>query len=531
MSPQSNIPHKISDVHYRLQNELPYYARHALIIKDKVGKLIPLVFNKAQNHIHEKIEEQKRLIGKVRAIILKGRQQGSSTYVSSRYQHKTSRLSGKSCFILSHESDTTKKLYAMVERFQDYTPEPVKTAAEVQNRRQLKFANGSDYSVGTAGNVNVGRGGTIQFFHGSEVAYWEKTNEIETGIMESIPDMEDTEIILESTANGLGGLFYDKCMNALEGKGDYILIFVPWYWQLEYRRAVPKGFQLTENEIKLKEYFQLDNEQLYWRRKKIESFRSEWKFKQEYPMNVKEAFVTSGASLIKSEKVMAARKLNLTDGNAPVIMGVDPARSGDRTVISFRRGREFMFYRKYDEMKDTRLAGIIANDIERYKVKKCFIDITKGYGALDILEELGFGDIAQGVHFNEEPLDKDLFMNKRAEILIAVRDWIEGEGVSIPDDEALQADLLCVPDYKITSRSLMYIVPKKEIKLKFGQSPDIYDSFALTFAYPVKYDILLRRTFTKKLEGGRSRGPLTTLNRHRGFKSDSTASTNLLGRL
>lgn len=521
------IPPKISDIHNRLQNELPYYSRHALIIKDKQGNLIPFVFNKAQEYIHQKLEEQLRLTGKVRALILKGRQQGCSTYVAARYQHKTSRIKGKSCFILSHESDTTKKLYAMVERFQNHTPPPLKTPAEIQNRRQLIFANGSDYSVGTAGNVNVGRGGTIQYFHGSEIACWEKTDEIETGIMQSIPDMEGTESILESTAKGVGNMFYVKCMDSLQGIGDYILIFVPWYWQLEYRKDIPREFQLTDKEVKLKEHFQLDNEQIYWRRKKMEGLRTEWKFKQEYPMTVQEAFVTSGDALIKSEMIMQARKLNLVDTHAPVIMGVDPARKNDRTIISFRRGREFMFYKRFDEMKDPRLAGIIANDIERYKVVKCFIDITKGYGALDILEDLGYKDIVQGVHFNEEALNSDVFLNKRAEILVAVRDWLHGGGVSIPDDEELQVDLLSTPDYRTTTKNLIFIIPKVEIKKKFGRSPDIYDSFALTFAYPVKRDILKSRTFVKKVTG--SRGPLTTLNRHRGFKADVATGVNIWG--
>ncbi len=234
-------------IHTRLQTELPFFSRHALIIKDKGGDIIPFIFNKAQEHIHKELEHQKRTTGKVRAIILKGRQQGCSTYVAARFYHLATRQTGKSVFILSHDSVTTQKLYSIVEKYHECCPAPLKPKTDTQNRRQLKFNDiNSEYTVGTAGNEQIGRGATLQYFHGSEVAFWEKTDGIETGIMQAIADMDNTEIILESTANGMGNMFYRKCMDALQGRGDYILIFVPWFWQDEYRRTPLEDFQPTQ---------------------------------------------------------------------------------------------------------------------------------------------------------------------------------------------------------------------------------------------------------------------------------------------
>ncbi len=487
--------------------------------------MVPFIFNTVQRYLHSKLEEQLHAIGRVRAIILKGRQEGCSIYVSGRYYHKATRKKGKSVFILSHEASTTVKLFDMVERFQDNIPEPLRPAISARNQKQLIFAEiNSDYTVGTAGNENVGRGGTIQYFHGSEVGFWEKTDGIQTGIMQSIADMDGTEIILESTANGKGNMFYDKCMAALEGRGDYILIFIPWYWQDEYSRSIPENFELEEEETNLKAQFGLSDEQMYWRRKKMEELGSDWKFHQEYPMTVDDAFVTSGKSLVDGKKILAARKSSLRDPSAPLILGVDPGRTGDRTVIVRRRGREMVSYDCHDPKKSgminqMELAGRLANIIDRENVAKCFIDVAHGYGVIDRLKELGYGAIVQGVHFNERPLDPDTYLNKRAEILITVRDWLcDDEGaVSIPDDEALHADIACVPDYKETSRGLMFIIPKEQIKKEYGKSPDIYDGLALTFAYPVRRDILTRKQIIQKGSRGRiSKGPLKTLNRLRG---------------
>lgn len=471
----------------RLKNDDIFYARKVLKIKNKRGQMVPFTFNKAQMFVHSRLEQQRQDVGWVRALILKGRQQGCSTYVGGRFFKKTSNNRGQSTFILSHESQTTQKLFQMVERFYEYLPDLVRPALKTSNRKQLIFAGlESEYTVGTAGNEDVGRGGTLQNLHGSEVAFWQQTQGLRTGILQSVAELPDTEIILESTANGMGNMFYEMCSDALAQKGDYQLVFVPWYWQDEYRRPVPSDFQLTDAEADLKAVYRLDDEQIFWRRMKIvNDLKSEWEFKREYPCNPQEAFTTSGDNLIPSEVIMKARKARVSDPDAPLVLGVDPAREGDRTVISFRRGRDWFKYLKYDKMNEMLLAGIIASHIKNNDVAKVFIDVGMGYGTLDRLRELGYHRIVTGVHFGHGAIEKDVYLNKRAEMAIALRDWLIEGGVSIPDDDEVHKDIGVIPDYERTSRGLIKLPPKEKIKEDYGLSPDIFDSIILTFAYPV----------------------------------------------
>ena len=497
----------VNRTHELLQTNMPFFSKHALTIKNKeTGKLEPFVFNDAQEFLHNKIEKQLKHKSMVRIIILKGRQQGMSTYVAARFYHKCTRNKGKAVFILSHEFQTTGKLFSMVDRFQQNIPEALKPHTSTYNNRQIKFdLLDSEYTTGTAGNEDVGRGGTLQYFHGSECAFWENTDGIETGILQSVADVPDTEIILESTANGMGNMFHRKCMAAMRGEGDYELVFIPWYWQKEYRRPAPENFTLAKDELMLKEQFNLDNDQIYWRRIKIEEFGSLWKFRQEYPMTVQDAFVTSGTSLVKPDSVIKARKTVISDASAPLILGVDMGREHDRVVIMPRRGREVLPYIVYDPKKEgmirqTTIAGRIVNLIETRKVAKAFIDIAKGYGVIDSLVELGYGNIVKGVYFSEGAADGDKYLNKRAEMHIAARDWLETEMVSIPDSDELEVDILSIPDYTETTRGLIQIPPKKEIKKILGRSPDLWDAFILTFAYTVSRSILESQGKIKKIE-------------------------------
>lgn len=516
------LPENLKRIHDALQTNLPFFSETALKIKTKAGTLEAFRFNKAQLYLHAQIEDQKRRIGRVRKIILKGRQQGCSTYVAARYYHRSTRNTGQSVFILSHEAETTKKLFRIVTRYQDNCPEPLRPFARVATKHEYIFDGlNSDYAVGTAGNENVGRGGTVQLFHGSEVAFWEKTDGIQTGVMQSVPDAPDTEVILESTANGMGNMFYEKCMDALEGKGDYELIFIPWFWQEEYRRTPPESWGMSEDEMKYMKLYGLDRAQMYWKHLKEIEFKSKWKFKQEYPANVNEAFQTSTDSYIGSEHIMKARQTELReDPNAPLIIGVDVGRTKDRTVWTWRRGRKLLKYKVkvYDKDEDTiqmLIAGETVQIIKRDNPDKVFIDLGHGHGVHDRLMELGYKRTVTGVNFGGSAINDEKYANKRAEMLDEVRDWIHCEEgpADIPDDDLIHRDFLMLPHPKPTSSGKTLFPSKEEIaKKNGGRSTDILDSCGLTFAFPVKKE---HNPPQQSSEKQKSSSSLNTLNRIR----------------
>ena len=72
----------------RVLKSLPLFAKNFLVIHDKLGNSSHFVFNRAQHYIHERLETQLRETSKIRALILKGRQQGVSTYVQARFFHR-----------------------------------------------------------------------------------------------------------------------------------------------------------------------------------------------------------------------------------------------------------------------------------------------------------------------------------------------------------------------------------------------------------------------------------------------------------
>lgn len=480
-----------------LKDNFPFYARNCLKIRTKKGSVEPFELNDAQTYIHEQIEAQRKEKGYVRAIILKGRQQGCSTYVEGRYIWRTTHRTGCQAFILTHEEDATKNLFEMAKRYYTNLPQQVQPSINASNDKSLNFGKlDSGYRIGTAGNKSVGRSMTNQLFHGSEVAFWPNASEHAKGILQTVPLEPETEVIYESTANGLGNFFHQQWKMAESGLSDFKAIFVPWFWQKEYRKPIPEDFKRSDAEQKLAEYHGLDDEQLQWRRDKIielsaDGTDGERAFKQEYPCTSSEAFQVTGADgLITPDTAMAARKRETGPGGT-FYVGVDPSRGGDRFAIMRRAGPKAWGYEKHvgkavDNLgKQVAICKAILDKIDHTALKKpdfMLIDAGGGADLVDRLHELGYSDRVKAIAFGSTPLKPDKYPNKRCEMWGEMNLWLTDENLppQIPDDDEVQADL-CASPYHRDSNDRIVLEKKEKIIKEFGFSPDSGDALALTF--------------------------------------------------
>lgn len=470
----------------RAKDDFPFYAQYFLNIRPKSGAPIKFILNKAQLYIHSRVEQQRAETGMVRAIILKGRQQGCSTYVEGRFYWRATNAEGIRAFILTHEQAATENLFEMVSRY--HASCPVAPVTGASNAKELSFPSlDSGYKVGTAGTKGIGRSGTVQLFHGSEVAFWPNADTHAAGVIQSVPQDQGTEIIHESTANGLGNYFHQKWQEAERGEGDYIAIFVPWYWQDEYVTDTNE-FIPTPEDAEYAYAYGLTAQQMAWRRGKINELGSDWLFKQEYPATSAEAFQVSGEDrYISPESVMKARR-NTVQEYGPLIVGVDPARFGDdRTSIIRRRSRKAFGLESYAKKDTMEVAGLVLKIIKEENPAMVFIDVGGlGAGVVDRLNELGYGThIVRGVNGGEKPLNGEKYFNKRAEMWGEGREWLNDDaGVELPDLDTLQADLTG-PSYSYDSATRLRLEKKEDMKKRGIRSPDEGDAWALTFAFPV----------------------------------------------
>jgi hypothetical protein len=322
----------------RSRSDLAYFANF-LRIRPKVGPLVALTLNPAQRKLHHIIEEQRAKTGRVRVIVLKARQLGVSTYIAARLYHKTINSPGLRTIIIGHEKRASTNLFQLVKRFHDHLPDDLRPSIGTSNAEELLFDRiDSGYLVAVATMEGAGRSATAQCLHASEVAFWPDLDAQMTSVLQTVPDMDCTEVILETTANGYNS-FHKLWRKAEAGDSEFLPIFLPCSLASEYRVKVADDFKMTDDEAKLAELHGLDAEQIAWRRAKISQLGSEEYFAQEYPLIASEAFIASSFdSFIPAELVLRARKEKI-EPYGGLIIGVDPASVGvDATAIAWRRG-------------------------------------------------------------------------------------------------------------------------------------------------------------------------------------------------
>ena len=93
------------------------------------------------------------------------------------------------------------------------------------------------------------RGSKLDYLHCSEVASWTAGGEdYLLGLLNCVVQGFETEAVIESTAQGVGGVFHDMYWDAAEGNSGWESVFFPWYIYSHYR----KPFNSEEEKEKFK---------------------------------------------------------------------------------------------------------------------------------------------------------------------------------------------------------------------------------------------------------------------------------------
>jgi hypothetical protein len=186
-------------------------------------------------------------------------------------------------------------------------------------------------------------------------------------LKQQIDNFRKAVVTIETTANWIWDIFYNICMNAKNWKWTYKLLFFPWYIESRNQEPIPEelDFCLTPEEENLKQnYSFLTNEQIYWRRLKIEDANSLWfnwleKFHEENPITIDSAFISSWSSVFdltaKYNIVKAVEEYEwfkiFAEPQDSIIIWVDIAEGWNlwdfSTIVAYNKQWELMFTYKW----------------------------------------------------------------------------------------------------------------------------------------------------------------------------------------
>lgn len=280
------------------------WSRCFLKIVDKTGRLVPFQFNPEQLELVKGLEKYN--------IVLKSRQLGITSVSCALSLYYCHTEPGAVCLLMSYSQDSARGIFEKLKSLWMEMPSEVRLPELTNNRSELKFSNGSRIVVSTAGNKDVARGLTLRFAHLSEYAFFrpDRAQKHLLAIEQAL--RPDGSIIVESTANGLNH-YSELWQKAVNGENMYQPHFYGWIQDKrmfadEYRQFAQRYTRLhgklpDRNELDEAEQALMEQgaslEQIIWRRMKIANSSPEG-FRQEFPGNPTEAFVSTGRNFFQT---------------------------------------------------------------------------------------------------------------------------------------------------------------------------------------------------------------------------------------
>jgi hypothetical protein len=308
----SLTPDQAAEFH-RQWHDHERWCRETIQIRDKQGITVPVALTPAQVKLTEAIYQQESEEKPVRIVVLKARQIHMSVGCSTHMFKRVAFSAGQQGMVFGDTYKAAKNIFGYLDQFdQSYLPYLGKVlkpetlsrvAPSMTTPGRLKWDRDNWIETNTARNVAAGRSYSIRHLHLSEYGFYQDAAALMTGLLQCVPDDEGTTIIVESTANGVGGPFYELWNRATDPgrQTDWLAVFFAWWEHPEYSRPLEVGVgsfenSLTREEQDLRRAHRLTLEQLNWRRWAIENKceGSTDRFHQEYPSTPEEAFLTSG---------------------------------------------------------------------------------------------------------------------------------------------------------------------------------------------------------------------------------------------
>ena len=221
------------------------------VIKDKFsGKSVPFRLNYAQIILLEELEAMRLAEQPIRLILLKARQWGGSTLTQLYFAWIQLFIKeGWNSVIVAQTTDVSRRIKAMYTRALENFPAQIIFGTPRMRFRALD-ESGSDYfvadnkgkrlrdnilTVSSYEKFNSNRSADFAMAHYSEVTFWPETpskkpenviNDINSNILEQPLTIE----VMESTAMGMSGYFYEEYQLAKRGESARKALFIPFFY-------------------------------------------------------------------------------------------------------------------------------------------------------------------------------------------------------------------------------------------------------------------------------------------------------------
>ncbi|MGL5351967.1 MAG: terminase large subunit domain-containing protein [Clostridium sp.] len=314
----------LKEKYKNLREEIQQYPELLIemvfVIVNKEGESMPFFINESQQKLVDIIntgiaDYKAGLRNHLKYILLKGRQAGMTSFITAYQLAKSITTKNFSGITIADNGENTTTIFVDKAKYTfSKIPEPLRPVEQYSTKREMVFDKiNSKWRCLNAGAKEIGRSKTINFWHGSEGAFYPDLHNLMKALGQALT--KDSIQLIETTANGFNQ-FKTLWNDAVSGDNNWTPLFFEW-WQTseyflnfendtreeEFKELVENGQSEIDKKLRwLKHDKGLSYEQIYW-------YYGKWKdlkdgVMQEYPCTPEEAFLSSGNPIFDNAKVV-----------------------------------------------------------------------------------------------------------------------------------------------------------------------------------------------------------------------------------
>ena len=254
-------------------------------------------------------------------IVLACRQSGKSISVCAYLLWYALFNSEKTVAILANKGATAREMLSRVTLMLENIPFFLQPGSKALNKGSLEFSNNSRILAAATSGSSI-RGLSVNLLYLDEFAFVERASEFYTSTYPVVSAGRETKVIITSTANGIGNMYYKIWEGAEQGVNDFKPFRVDW-WDVPGRDKT-------------------------WKEQTIAN-TSQLQFDQEFG----NTFFGTGDTLINAETLMSLRATNpiksLEGGD--VLIYKEPERKHDYIMcvdVAKGRGQDYSTFNLID---------------------------------------------------------------------------------------------------------------------------------------------------------------------------------------
>ena len=134
----------------------------------------------------------------------------------------------KTIAILANKGATAREMLARVTLMLENLPFFLQPGTKALNKGSIEFSNNSRILAAATSGSSI-RGLSVSLLYLDEFAFVEKASEFYTSTYPVISSGTSTKVIITSTANGIGNMYYNLWQGAEQGVNDYKPFRVDWW--------------------------------------------------------------------------------------------------------------------------------------------------------------------------------------------------------------------------------------------------------------------------------------------------------------